>query len=345
MSHPQSKVSLKRIAELLNTSECTVSKALHNKPKVSAAMREKVWQLAKELGYQPNVLAQSMARRNPVRIRLICARAWPSYYRCLLEGVEQRKQELQDYRLKTEISYYEDMSDVAGCIAALRKAYETHCDAIILLSGTFDEAGRMTLSEEVARSTVPVFLLGGGLIPNSNVTAVINQDSGKCGRIAGNLAEILLSKNDSAAVIVGRRSLLDHQKKYEGFCDALLPAGIQVAAVADSFDQEVGAYQAAIDIFSMHPEVSLLYVATENISGILFYLKKFHLENKIKVIATGTSEMALQALRAGTIRFIIDENPFRQGEECMNAVFQSVVLGQPISAHIAIDPVIRIKNS
>ena len=339
------QVSIKKIAQLLGTTECTVSKALHNKPKVSETMRKKVWRLAERLGYQPNVLARSMARRAPVRIKLVCPQVWPSYYQGLLTGIENRRKELQDYRLETDIFYYGDMGDASGCVKAIHHSSEKNYDALILLSGTFEEEAREFLTEEIAGCQFPVFLLGGGLIPSSNVLSLIKQDSYKCGQIAGNLVELLASPGDSAAMIIGRYSLMDHQLKYNGFRDHLASAGIRLADVAESWDMEAGVYQATIDLFHSNPDISILYVGTENIQGALFYLQKFHLEQKIKIIATGTSDFVLHAMKKNLIQFTISENPILQGEMCMDAVFRTILLNQAIPPQILIEPVIRIKKN
>jgi len=59
--------NLKQIAELAGVSLMTVSRALRNQPYVSAATREKVMQIARELDYRPNPLVSALmsSRRNP----------------------------------------------------------------------------------------------------------------------------------------------------------------------------------------------------------------------------------------------------------------------------------------
>ena len=50
-------ITIKDIAEAVNISLSTVSRALNNHPKISQATKEKVWNAAKNLGYQPNLPA------------------------------------------------------------------------------------------------------------------------------------------------------------------------------------------------------------------------------------------------------------------------------------------------
>ncbi|MCC5805320.1 MAG: LacI family DNA-binding transcriptional regulator [Opitutales bacterium] len=63
-------VSLGEIAKLANVSTMTVSRALRNSPKVSAARRKEIQAIAKKLGYQPNPrLSRLMLEMRMTRLR------------------------------------------------------------------------------------------------------------------------------------------------------------------------------------------------------------------------------------------------------------------------------------
>lgn len=60
-------VTLKEIAKMCNVSISTVSNVLNGKPKVSEEIRQRVLEVVKETGYQPNYFAQGM-RKQKTRI-------------------------------------------------------------------------------------------------------------------------------------------------------------------------------------------------------------------------------------------------------------------------------------
>lgn len=60
-------ITLKEIAKMCNVSISTVSNVLNGKPKVSEEIRQKVLEVVKETGYQPNYFAQGM-RKQKTRI-------------------------------------------------------------------------------------------------------------------------------------------------------------------------------------------------------------------------------------------------------------------------------------
>lgn len=65
------KIRIKDIAKQLNVSESTVSRALSDHPRISAATKQKVRAAAKELKYQPNLIAKSLKLKSTNTIGLI----------------------------------------------------------------------------------------------------------------------------------------------------------------------------------------------------------------------------------------------------------------------------------
>jgi len=60
-------ITIKDIAKLANVSPSTVSRVISNSPKISQETKEKVYKAMKELNYEPNVIARSLAN-NSTRI-------------------------------------------------------------------------------------------------------------------------------------------------------------------------------------------------------------------------------------------------------------------------------------
>lgn len=55
------KITLKQVAKLAGVSLTTASRVINNRPNVSPEVRERVWRIIKEIGYQPNQAARSLA--------------------------------------------------------------------------------------------------------------------------------------------------------------------------------------------------------------------------------------------------------------------------------------------
>lgn len=79
---------LEDVAKRAGVSLATASKALHNKPRVSEATRRKVVKAAKELDYQPNALAQSLATGTSGTVGLITSDLGGRFSTPILMGAE-----------------------------------------------------------------------------------------------------------------------------------------------------------------------------------------------------------------------------------------------------------------
>lgn len=84
----QHRTSLKDLAQQLNVSIATVSRALRNSHEVGEEMRQRVQKLAKELNYRPNPFAQSLRKEAPHIIGVVVPDLVTHYYSAVLDGIE-----------------------------------------------------------------------------------------------------------------------------------------------------------------------------------------------------------------------------------------------------------------
>jgi LacI family transcriptional regulator len=81
-------VTIRDIANAVGVSKMTVSRALNNKPRVSAETKAKVLKAAKELNYIPNRLARSLATQETEMLGVIVTNSANPYYAELIRGIE-----------------------------------------------------------------------------------------------------------------------------------------------------------------------------------------------------------------------------------------------------------------
>lgn len=83
------KVTISDIAQKLDMTASTVSRALANNTRVSKATRDKVQLMAKEMGYQPNVMAASLRKGTSDTIGMIVPRINRHFFSNVISGVEE----------------------------------------------------------------------------------------------------------------------------------------------------------------------------------------------------------------------------------------------------------------
>lgn len=59
------KATIKDVARVASVSPSTVSRALHDNPRISASMRQRIKEIAKELDFHPNLMARGLVSRQP----------------------------------------------------------------------------------------------------------------------------------------------------------------------------------------------------------------------------------------------------------------------------------------
>lgn len=83
----KSQITLSDIAERLNVSKVTVSKALRDHPDISQKTKEKVQQISKEMGYFPNFLARNLSTKRSGTIGLVVPKIAHHFFATAVETV------------------------------------------------------------------------------------------------------------------------------------------------------------------------------------------------------------------------------------------------------------------
>lgn len=96
------KVTLKMIAEKAGTSIGTVDRALKGRPGIRPETKERVLQMAKEMGYKPNRFASALSRKSTLRIGMVYPMKPTGFYQEIDRGVDKAAAELSQYGVFVE---------------------------------------------------------------------------------------------------------------------------------------------------------------------------------------------------------------------------------------------------
>lgn len=80
--------TLSDIAKMLDISVSTVSRALHDHPAINVTTKERVLKLAKELNYQPNLLALNLLSRKTNTIGVIVPEITSYFFSSVINGIQ-----------------------------------------------------------------------------------------------------------------------------------------------------------------------------------------------------------------------------------------------------------------
>jgi LacI family transcriptional regulator len=128
-------VTLKELARILNVSVSTVSKALNDSPEIGERTKKRIVELAKELNYRPNRIAQQLKSNRTKTIGVIIPSVLNPFFAEVLHGIEQEAADknygiivcLSDESLDKEIRSIELLSNgsVDGFVIALSQETQT----------------------------------------------------------------------------------------------------------------------------------------------------------------------------------------------------------------------------
>lgn len=211
------RVSLKDLAEQLQVSIATVSRALRGSHEVSEKMRQRVADLAKSLDYRPNPFAQSLRKDSPKVIGVILPNLVTHYYAAVLDGIEDYASQ-RGYSVIT-INSHEDTNRER---AALDNFISMRVVGIIAcLAQTTKDYSHF---EEIHKMEIPLVFFARTCLPKlfSQVTA--NGDVA-----AREATRHLIAKGSRRVAFIGGPNHLDMViRRKHGYLEALKEAALPV---------------------------------------------------------------------------------------------------------------------
>ncbi|WP_296700330.1 LacI family DNA-binding transcriptional regulator [Algoriphagus sp.] len=145
------KATIHDIAEKLNVTASTVSRALNDNPRISEATKKKVLKVAKQLNYQPNHIASALRSGKSRLIGVIVPTANRNFFSSVIRGIEEIATNL-NYRIVISQSYDEFEKEVQNVEALLN----AQVDGVIASIGKTTE--NIEHFEKIMKKGIPLVL-------------------------------------------------------------------------------------------------------------------------------------------------------------------------------------------
>jgi LacI family transcriptional regulator/LacI family repressor for deo operon, udp, cdd, tsx, nupC, and nupG len=143
-------VSIQDIAQIAGVSHTTVSRALRDSPLIRAEVRAQIQQIADELGYVPNALAQSLRGQRTNTIGLVVTTIADPFVGQVVRGIEEVAQ-----KFHYSVFLGESKNDVEGEVAVIENFHRRRVDGVIVAAALLDTPHEQRL----ARLGVPTVLI------------------------------------------------------------------------------------------------------------------------------------------------------------------------------------------
>ena len=226
------QVTIKDIAQKLGISTSTVSRALKDHPDISLKTREAVQELAKLLGYKPNLIALNLKHSRTNTIGVVVPEVEHYFFSTILNGIEEvaYKGNFSVMVFQTNESYMREVLIVQTMLA-------NRVDGV--LASFSKNTHDYSHFEQLIDNEIPLVLFD-RVIENLHADSVIVDDySG-----AYNAVNHLISQGCTRiAFYSAPQHLMIGKNRLEGYRDALVKNGLQfdnnLVYACDTYDEAV----------------------------------------------------------------------------------------------------------
>ncbi len=334
MGKPPAKLS--DIAKSLGTSIGTVHRALHDNPGVSPATKARVLQMARALGYRPNLAARYLSSKKTLRISVNTLKGTTSFWDEVRAGIREEAEAILLENVEVEFRTSPSLGE--GEEEAFESAIRDKVDGIITFPSR-PEALRPWI-RRASRAGIAVVCVATDA-PNSGRLGVVSVDTLASGSIAADLmGRFIAGKEGSVAITVFDMAITEHAEKYAAF-EATLKnfyPSLQLLRPIEDHDVEKEAYRKCSKLFEQHPELVGIYVTTEASIPVLNAACDANVLDKVTIITTDLFPDLVPYISSGQVIATIYQRPRAQGEMALRMLHEFLAEGSRQSHQVALAP-------
>jgi LacI family transcriptional regulator len=335
MRKAMKNITLFDIAEALGVSTGTVHRALHDHAGVNAMTKARVLQMAKSLGYRPNLAARFLSTKRNLRISVNTLKGTTSFWDEVRAGISEEAAAMLMENVDLEFRTYPQLGE--GEESAFQAALESKVDGIIIFSS---RPGKLrTWIRRASRSRIPVMCVTTDA-PNSGRLAVVSIDTLASGALAADLMGRFLRGKGKVAATMSDLRITEHAEKFSGFERTLRTfyPKMRVLPPLEDHDIEPEAQEKCRKLLEMHPDLSGIYVTTEASMPVIKAVQDAGLLEKITIITTDLFPALVRQIRSGAVAATIYQRPRTQGRMAFRILREFLTEGECPSYQITLAP-------
>jgi LacI family transcriptional regulator len=211
--------TLEEVAKLVGVSRSTVSRVINDQPNVRPEVRERVWQVVRELGYQPHAAARSLVTRRTHVIGMIIPEAVTTlftdpFFPLLLRGATEACNSHQYQLMLSLFTAHADRQEIYE-----RILHSGYLDGALVASASLEDP----IVPNLLRDRIPFISVG--RYPDERVHYV---DVDNVGGARMAVEHLIRLGHRRIATITGPPDMIASQDRLSGYRQALEARGIPV---------------------------------------------------------------------------------------------------------------------
>jgi LacI family transcriptional regulator len=329
------KVTLIDLADALGISTGTVHRALHDHDGVSPLTKARVVQMAKSMGYRPNLAARYLSSRQKLRISVNTLEGTTSFWDEVRAGIQKETQSLSMGSAELEFRTYPRLGE--GEDEAFEEAVRSGVSGII----TFPSRPQQMHAwiRQAMGAQIPVVCVATDA-PNTGRLAVVSIDTMVSGSLAGDLLGRLLKGSGKVAVTLSDLAITEHAEKCKAFRETLQKFYPEMTLIEtiEEHDINTEAYEKCHRLFSAHPDLAGIYVSTEASIPVIEAARDTGILPRLAIITTDLFPALVEHIRAGHVLATIYQRPYTQGRMAFRVLYEYLVEGSCSADQITLAP-------
>lgn len=320
---------VKEIAKRANVSIATVDRVIHNRTGVSEKTRSLIQQIIKELDYQPNVLARSLASRKTLNFAVLIPSVSEetAFWGAPLNGIHQAESEVRRYGIKID-KYFFDQNDKSSFVKQSQKILNDRPDGVLLAPMFIEES--INFANGLQEIKIPYVFINSD-VPNQESLCYIGPDLYHSGYLGAHLMKYVAKEGGKALIVNISKEIDFHHhllRKEEGFRAYYKENNITSPIIKIDITQTD--YQSIKtklgEALNEHKDIAAIFVTNSRVLSVAKYLEEVG-KGDLLLLGFDFLEENVKYLRKNIIDFLICQKPQEQAYRGIFALYNKLVLG------------------
>lgn len=319
------KATIQDIAKHAGVSTGTVDRVIHNRGKVIEEKKKKIEDAIKQLNFNPNLLARTLALKKQFVISSLMPKPinLSGFWALPKKGIEQSFLNYVDYGMIHDPHEY-SLFDEASFSDKAQLILDGNPNGVIL-APKFEKESRLFVKKLDERNIPFVFIDVN--IEIKNCLSYIGPNLKRSGAVAGKLCSSALLNDDDILIVnsgnktdgntnmndieIGFRKYFNNQSKSHNR---------NIYTLNMNFRNEATVQSQLQDFYNSYPNVKVVFVTNSR----AHIISKFHNRNSLekKVIGFDMVKENILEVKKGNIDYLISQRPISQGIKSVQALME-----------------------
>jgi len=301
------KPTVNDIARVAGVSLATVDRVINGRPGVRSVTIERVYNAIQELGYVRDTAAANLARGRVYNFQFLLPESNNEFVTSLEHQITNISKVLSFER--TRIGHEKIPAfNPQALTNFLSRMNPATVDGVAIF-GPETKAVQEAV-DHIKKSGVSVVALVSDL-PSAERDYFVGIDNIAAGRTAAQLmGHFLPNGQGKVLVITGSKLARDHLERRQGFDEVINESFEQVEVLPslEGLDDPDLLEKLLPGIFAQNPGISGIYSSAAGNAGLINFLRKSNLEDKVKVVGHELTPLSREALESGSFNAIISQD-------------------------------------